>query len=78
MTLTDHSVEVEENLFDEQIVHQGQMLLRNYEGDKKKFIVLDVDNLQIFDKDEDFGPTEDRNSSPEMSINVANSTCKVV
>ena len=38
------------------------MFLRCYEGDKNKFVVLKSDSLLIFEKEEDFDPTEDQNT----------------
>ena len=44
------------------IKFQGHMFLRCYEGDKNKFVVLKSDSLLIFEKEEDFDPTEDQNT----------------
>ena len=54
------------------------MLLKTYDGEKKKFVVLESGELQIFDKEEDYEPTEeDQNSMAEIKVGIASSTCKV-
>ena len=52
---------------------QGIMLLKTYDGEKKKFVVLESGKLQIFEKEEDYDP----DSGAEIKIDVASSTCKV-